>query len=391
MTRQRPGRRAGFTLVELLVAMAVIVVLAAIAIAVVPSVVEQDRTTDAAATIRQHLMIAKARATRENNGRGIRFIFDSGNSDPSRALGVDGSGFSYGKLLSTEMQYIEAAPSIIPNPLGLTRPTQTTPYRLGDAYATFDVKNRQYQLVNLEESSEAIQVMRNDLAARWFPKVYCPELGPDAFGRTQRFEITDLQPRANATPPGTTTWTITLDRDPYSLLGAGDTQVSYRFAIEPRSRALLGEPNIPLPKNVCVDLNQFVSQPGARVVNGEPIDFEVMFAPSGQVVDPVSSGMIYLWVRDYAKTNPTTGRPLDMRPTLPNAGNLSAPFDYGNQLPFELGGEQQLVAIKSKSGALGVFPVNWPTSSGTYPQISPGPPPVHTTPYFLATKDSSSP
>jgi len=372
MTRLFPGRRAGFTLVELLVAMAVMATLAAITIAVVPSAMEQDRTTDAAGTIRQHLMIAKSRATRENNGRGIRFILDSGSNDPARLSGVDGAGFQYGAMFSSEMQYIEAAPTIVPNPLGLTGPT--------DAYVEFDPTTSTTTLVNLDPSSEAILVMQNDLAARWFPKLYCPVLGPDAFGRTQRFEVTSLTRQG-----ATNNWTVTLDRQPHSLFGAGTTERVYRFAVEPRSRALLGEPNIPLPRNVCVDLNQFVSFPGARVVNGQPIDFEIMFAPNGQVVDPVSAGMIYLWVRDYTKTNPNTGKPLDMRPALPNAGNLSAPFDYGNQFQFEIGGEQQLVAIKAKTGALGVFPVNWPTfaATGTYsPNFGP---------YSLAAKDSNTP
>lgn len=365
MTRQRPGRRAGFTLVELLVAMAVIVVLSAIAAAILPSVVEQDRTTDAAATIRQHLTIAKARATRENNGRGIRFILDSGSADPSRMSGVDASGFVYGALFSTEMQYIEAAPTIVPNPLGLTAST--------DPYVEFDPTTSTTTLFNLDPSSEAILVMQNDLAARWFPKLYCPVMGPDAFGRTQRFEITSLTQQK-----GTNNWSVTLDRQPHSLFGAGTTERVYRFAIEPRSRALLGEPNVPLPKGVCVDLNAGVSFPPARVVNGQPIDFEIMFAPNGQVVDPLSAGMIYLWVRDYTKVNPTTGKPLDMRPVT-----TTPSFDYGNQFQFEIGGEQQLVAIKAKSGALGVFPVNWPNATGIYP--------AGFGPYSLAAKDSSSP
>jgi prepilin-type N-terminal cleavage/methylation domain-containing protein len=364
MTRQRPGRRAGFTLVELLVAMAVMATLAAIAIAVVPSAVEQDRTTDAAATIRQHLTIAKARATRENNGRGIRFILDSGSNDPARMSGVDTAGFVYGALFSSELQYIEAAPTIVPNPLGLTGPT--------DAYVEFDPTTGTTTLVNLDPNSEAILVMQNDLAARWFPKLYCPVLGPDAFGRSQRFEVINLQRQGT-----TNNWTVTLDRQPHSLLGAGTTQRVYRFAVEPRSRALLGEPNVPLPKNVCVDLNAGVSLPSARVVNGQPIDFEIMFAPNGQVVDPLSSGLIYLWVRDYTKTDPTTGKPLDMRPAT------TTPHSYVSQFQFEIGGEQQLVAIKAKSGAIGTFPVNWPNATGIYA--------AGFGPYSLAAKDSNSP
>ena len=377
MTRHTPGRRAGFTLVELLVAMAVIVVLATITIAVVPSAIEQDRTTDAAATIRQHLMIAKARATRENNGRGIRFILDGGSADPVRISA--GAPLAPGGFLSTEMQYIEAAPTLVPNPLGLTRPTVTTPtLQVGDPFVTFDVKNKQYKMWNVMKGSEVYQVMRNDLGARWYPKLYCPELGPDAFGRTQRFEITDMQPPDATAPADQYVWDLSLDYDPYTLLGAGDTQVSYRFAIEPRSRPLLGEPNIPLPKNVCVDLNAGVSSPGARQNGaGLPIDFEVMFAPNGQVIDPYSSGMIYLWVRDYTKLP-------DMRPAT-----VTPAFTYKGQDQFKQGGEQQLVAIKAKTGALGVFPVLWPQADGTYPAVAAGQPP--TTPYSLAAKDANAP
>jgi prepilin-type N-terminal cleavage/methylation domain-containing protein len=362
--RHTPGRRAGFTLIELLVAMTIIVVLATIAIAVVPGAIDQDRTTDAAATVRQHLMIAKARATRENNGRGIRFITGLDPNNPAKT-----SAF-----FSTEMLYIESAPTIVPNPFGLTGP--------GDPFV--DVTNgRTATLFNMPATSEAVLVVQNDLAARWFPKLYCPELGENSFSQTARYEILDLQPG-----PVANSWTLTLafPTDPpplLTLLGAGTAERSYRFAIEPRSRPLLGEPNITLPKNVCVDLTPFVSVPGARVVGGGPVDFEVMFSPSGQVMDPQTSGTIYLWVRDYTKTP-------SMLPLTPNATNLNAPYTYAaGPAQFQGGGEQQLVAIKARSGALGVFPTFWPQADGTYPVAPPGQPAFN--PFYLASKDASSP
>jgi len=77
MTRARAAAaRRGFTLVELLVAMAIIIALSALALAVVPAALDQDRTTDGATLTKQWLMISKSRAARDNLPRGVRLIVD---------------------------------------------------------------------------------------------------------------------------------------------------------------------------------------------------------------------------------------------------------------------------------------------------------------------------
>src|SRR5262249_59603028 len=93
--RTETTRRAGFTLVELLVAIGIIIVLASLALLVVPDVLDQDRTTDGASLTRQWLMIAKARAARDQLPRGVRLI-NPGNG------------------LVTELQYTEAPPVLVP-------------------------------------------------------------------------------------------------------------------------------------------------------------------------------------------------------------------------------------------------------------------------------------
>lgn len=355
-----PDTRTGFTLIELLVVMAVIVTLATIAVVVVPQAIDQDRTTDSAATIRQHLMIAKARATRENSGRGVRFIVAL---DPTNPLKTN-------PLWATELQYIESAPLLVPNPLGLTGPA--------DPYVVFDHTNAAAPtctMVNVTPADEVVQVITNDLGANWFPTLYCPVLGTDAFGRPQQFQIVGLT--AAAAP---NTYTLALDRYPTTLMGAGTLQRVYRFAVKAKSRPLLGEPSIPLPKNVCVDLEasvppaQQVTLPGGKKVF---VDYEIIFAPNGQLIVPESVGAVHLWVRDYTRY-----------PGNPAANDGLSPATY-NIAAFQQGGEQQLVSIKAKSGSLGVFPVLWPQPSGQYPVKTPGPPPTYLDPYYLAQTEAS--
>ncbi|MBN9520626.1 type II secretion system protein [bacterium] len=353
-----PGHRAGFTLIELLVAMAVIVTLATIAVVVIPQAIERDRTTDAASTVRQHLMIAKTRATRENDGRGLRFIVALDPNNPAKT----------NPLWATEIQYIESAPKVIPNPLGLTGPA--------DPYVVFDHTNANgptCTIVNVTAADEVCQIIDHDLLANWFPTLYCPVLGPDAFGRPQRFQI------IGKTAAAPNAYTLALDRYPTTLMGAGTQQRVYRFAVEARSRPLLGEPSIPLPKNLCVDLEasippaQLVSLPGGTKAF---IDYEIMFSPNGQLIYPEAAGAVHLWVRDYTRY---PGNPAK------NDGLNPATYNYA---AFEQGGDQQLVSIKAKTGSLGVFPVLWPQPNGQYLLRAPGPPPTYFDPYYLAQTES---
>ena len=57
--RVRNRGRCAFTLVEMLVVMAIVIALSSIALLVVPGVIDKDRTTDGAGLVRQWLMIAK--------------------------------------------------------------------------------------------------------------------------------------------------------------------------------------------------------------------------------------------------------------------------------------------------------------------------------------------
>src|SRR4051794_29732855 len=93
-TRTRPG----FTLIELLVSMAILITLSALALLVVPGVLDQDRTTDGASVTRKYLTIAKARASRDGMPRGVRLVT---GTNAGNALWV------------TDIQYIESPPVLL--------------------------------------------------------------------------------------------------------------------------------------------------------------------------------------------------------------------------------------------------------------------------------------
>jgi hypothetical protein len=168
---------------------------------------------------------------------------------------------------------------------------------------------------------EAVQLLQADIASGLTPRLFVPGLGS--------LYISGVAASG-------TDWELTFNPTPWSMvdpvMGAGDRKRFYTFALYLSPRPVLGEPAVLLPTNVCVDL-QSSNVPLAGNV-------DIVFAPNGQVITPSDAGQIYLWVRDY---------------TL-NGGKPSA---YPSAV-FDQGGEQQIVALRAKSGSLGVYPVMWP-------------------------------
>jgi len=313
MTRAtRCTRRAGFTLIELLVVMSVIVVLASIALVVVPDVMTQDRTTDGATMVRQQLMIAKARATRDGRPRGVRFMIglDATNPAKSNALWV------------TELQYVEQ-PDPIPTPTGSFIEFVYTLNGSGQ------VTNRECYLTNLGgATSDVVAQIGNSIGIGLYPTLRIPALnlyvpivlvgGTDVARGTMQGRLLTLGAGGDAAVA--------------AVVGAGTFLRVDVFSLQPLALPLLGEPTVPLPRNICVDLASGTPRWTATD------DAVLLFSPGGQVLNR-GEGQINLWVRDYTK----------------NGGNPSA---YGGA-SYQQGGEQQVVNLKTKTGGLGVFPVSW--------------------------------
>ncbi len=342
MLRSNRERR-GFTLVELLVSLAVLIALGALALLVVPDVLDQDRTTDGASLTRQWLMIAKARAARDGLPRGVRLIVSADPNNPSKT----------DNRWVTEMQYIESPPVLLGTPTpnaptmsgGVTgagttagppgaQPTIRFDYpvtngvlNLPPTYPAGPPNGQQCYILNGGAATTQIQ---SDIATGRRPTLFLPTVLDSLNGNGVGFwcHITSIT---------VATGEIRLDR--YPNLGAATRLDINHFGIYGAPQPQIGEPTQQLPKEICIDLAS--SQPAGSNTQ----DYDILFAPNGQIAPAFGTqgnvGQINLWVRNYTKPGG-------------NPSAYSAPL--GN---FQLGGEQQVVALKTKSGSLGVFPVAW--------------------------------
>lgn len=340
MTRSPATPRPGFTLVELLVAMGIIVLLAAIAVAVVPEALSRDRTTDGATTVRQILTIAKARALRDNLPTGVRFLT---GTDPGNLAKTDGRW-------ATEVQYVQQPPPLVPSrgeELDLFFETVVAPATPAGALVTLPTPLYPAGTIKpptVHYKNTTLPPPTQDTPLLAFIKANANATRPVELRFFRGDELITLQvtaatlltnpsPRVgqyqlavvNPPPPAATEPTQAYDVLANALGGAMTLSVG-GFWVSLPAQPLLGEQPIQLPRNVAIDLG--VSSPSGPAT----ADYDILFAPNGQVLLR-GEGQINLWVRDYTKPG-------------------GASYDFAN------GGEQQVVALKTKSGAIGTFPIN---------------------------------
>jgi prepilin-type N-terminal cleavage/methylation domain-containing protein len=385
MTRTRNGR-TGFTLTELLVAMAVILVLAGIAAMVVPGAVAQDRTTDGAALTRQYLMIAKNRAARDGLPRGLRLIVTPQGMDPTEP--------TKNPLFVTLFQEIEAPEVLVPNlnqttTAFLNPPNLQVPPTTGTTLASpyirvfYTVFNDTMNPTNpLNGTITNRQVFAGNLTSDHLAAIQpgsmlgIPEFNGYWVRITDRYIRPTITPRPNMLANEvelellSTTFGVQSGSDapptappttyPDDYMGASTTALTYRFGVYAPPQPLLGSQTLPLPRNICVDLSLPRPGPAWTEAGG---NFDILFAPNGQIINGLGrlpvDGQLFLWVRDYTKA----ANPLVVTGTVPGPPVQNV-YDVN---VFRTAGEQQIVALKAKTGSLGVFPVTWPLEgTGVY-------------------------
>lgn len=354
----RAATRAGFGLIELLVVLAIITTLAALGLMVWPGIRDQDKVKDTATIVSIHLKDAQGRAAKKRSPVGVRFVVAP--AGPGLAPKVDPMGLAQNQWV-TELQFVELPDPLIPNPKPLTTTNPATEPRVRFVYTT--------------DSTGAIAGPVGTPVRRCFlenvtqPQADQVETGctlvMSAFGSWHRIIGLGSRTAAQSGGAGLFDQELSLEVFPDAAMGGATNQVIYHFAIYLLATPLVGEKPIPLPTDICVDLNLSIGPQSTTA------SFDVIFGPDGRLVS-ANTGQLFLYVRNYTKEAIYTGT------------GASLSFKTGPTLvtAFRRGGEQHIVSIRN-TGAIGHAPVFWPDTNGVYP---PGPyPPSQPLPFALYT------
>lgn len=328
----RLSRRRGFTLVELLVALALIIVLMALAVAIYPNLANSQRVVRSADRVSAWLIIAKEQAKRDGAPRGVRF-YVTGNQ-------------------VTECQYIEQPNYWVPNPL-----QEAEIYNASGTPASTAGQGPNGGRIVLVQTVNPSSTPANQVATReaYFVSndytefnqrinagcmLYLPEWG-GSYRILNNAGTDALVPVTLGTAP---VQAKRLVLSTYPEIGAGSsaaatgTLTTYKFGFQTGVDTLMGEPILLLGSNTIVDWRNPAGPDPVTTLNVTNTAgyFDILFSPTGQVMNN-SNGIICLWMRDPEQTP---------HPRLPD-----------DATGFDAAGEQVLVVVYTRTGMIATQPV----------------------------------
>jgi len=284
-----PRYRSAFTLVELLVATMLMIILATMALMIIPSLTQGQQTPRAAGQLQQWIEIAKQMAVRDRAPRGIRLL--------------PGEANALGQVIPnhvTRLQYIE----------------QPDPFTLNGVYGPLAKSSWGADLSGMVNPSEARVVVPPGIIVSFTSPTR--QMGnPQVPGIT----LTGGFPVGDPRCPVQSGDYIELGGVVYAIRSVADTQLTlqtavpmpinttnYRILRQPRPSP--GDELLDMAQNIIIDVaprgiaggRWDLLPPGGLLSAQVPLD--IMFAPDGRVI-PTAGGYnlaakdkIILWVRD---------------------------------------------------------------------------------------------
>jgi type II secretory pathway pseudopilin PulG len=244
---QTPVGRASFTLIELMVAITIIIILAGLALALLPTANDHQKATQGASMLQGWLLIAKQRALRDQVPRGLRLVIDPSNP-----------------TIVTQCQYIEQ-PDPMSGGQALTNP-----------------------------AANAVTFTGVDLTGGFVnPGDYLVQPG-DFFETPINSGLPLHQITAVTGPQALTVLANPSNPLPAPTLPSGNS--SYQVVRAPR--VATGDPTLNLPKDIAIDLGA-----GRSIITSDARGFyDIVFSPQGPVIGRgLTNGRIILWVRDVSQ------------------------------------------------------------------------------------------
>ncbi|HZU38924.1 MAG TPA: prepilin-type N-terminal cleavage/methylation domain-containing protein [Gemmataceae bacterium] len=261
-------RRSGFTLVEMLVALGIILILASLTVAFLPALNDRQRATQGASQVQNALDTARHRALRDGSPRGVRLVVDATTASGGSA--------------ATTLQFIE----------------QPEDFTGGNAAVT---------AVNSATTPPTATVQLTgapDLFGGFGPgsSAYWAVQPGDYFvlGGTNAFLI--VGGPTSSTAGGTTGDTFTINAQGSATMATVSSPTP-AYAILRAPRVMTGDDPMQLPDKVGVDLAANRSVLSADSHGGQAY-YDILFDPSGRLLrQGLINGKVILWIRDITDAN----------------------------------------------------------------------------------------
>ncbi len=252
-------RRNAFTLMEMLVAITIIVVLAALAAAFAPRIDDNQKLSRAVDNLEQWLLTAKMRARRDGLATGLRFVQAPG--DASR--------------IYSQFQYIQQ-----PEPLTGGYCAGGSTAALSPPYYQYPSGTGNYYLGGLLTSATAgtVTFQGVDFTLGGTPLWNQWLVQPGDYLEINGGGVYYIQSVTGPT-------TLQLGSSPYDLaLNITSPTTNYRIIRQPR--ILIGEEPLTLPNNYAANFGNIpgTTSPGCNVLPGPSGNYEILFSPMGAVI-----------------------------------------------------------------------------------------------------------
>ncbi len=261
--KRQPERHA-FTLIEMLVAIGIILTLASLAVAFLPSLNDRQRGTQGALIVQTALNTARHRALRDQSARGVRLNLDATNT-----------------TAATSLQFIE----------------QPADFTGGYASTTGTASGGKTATIQFQQAPDLYAGFGSNQANMPYWAVQPGDYF--VLNGTQVFLIQTVQNSASSQ----TGDQIVVQTGTSNPLAA--TVPTTNYQIERAPRIMTGDDPIQLPDKIGIDLSSVINNSGATRSliaadsHGGQTYYDILFDPSGRVLrQGTALGKIILWVRD---------------------------------------------------------------------------------------------